>query len=117
MSHKKLSKFFILFLVFQIFACRNYQSDVKSREAVLRENLDRIRAALDQHYSDHGKYPSTLRELVRRGYFKKIQIDPITRRDDTWILVNSESGIQEIHSGAEGTDLTGTPTQNYEKNS
>jgi general secretion pathway protein G len=109
MNHKRLSTFIILFLVLQIIACRNYQSDLKAREAVLRKNLERIRTALDQYYSDHGKYPSTLRELVRRGYFKKIPIDPITRRDDTWILLNSESGIQDIHSGAEGTDLTGTP--------
>lgn len=109
MNHHKLIKLLILVLVFQIFACRNNQIAQQNKETILRENLTRIRENIDQYFSDNQKYPPSLKELVRRGYFKTIPIDPITRRDDTWILINSESGIQDIHSGAEGTDLTGTP--------
>lgn len=118
MNHKRLSKLLILIFVLQIFACRNNQIALENREGVLRENLKRMREAIDQYFSDNQKYPATLKELVRHGYFKTIPIDPITR-DDNWILVyeergpnsdpNAELGITDIHSSAEGNALDGTP--------
>ena len=105
--------------VFQIFACRNNQNAQQARESILRENLTRIRKGIDKYYSDNQKYPPTLKELVRRDYFKTLPIDPITRRDDTWVLVyeepgqnsdpHAELGITDIHSGADGHAIDGTP--------
>ena len=109
MNHKKISKLLILVLLFQILACRNNQNSLQAKETILKENLERIREGIDKYYGDNQKYPATLKELVRHGYFETIPVDPITRRNDTWILVNSESGIQDIHSGAEGQALDGTP--------
>jgi general secretion pathway protein G len=119
MNHKNLSKLLILFLVFQIFACRNNQMAQQNKETILRENLTRIRENIDQYFSDNQKYPPNLKELVRRDYFKTIPIDPITRRDNTWILVyeerdmntdpNAELGITDVHSGADGQCIDGTP--------
>jgi general secretion pathway protein G len=119
MDHKNLSKLLILFLVLQIFSCRNNQNAQQAKESILRENLTRIRENVDQYYGDNQKYPATLKELVKRGYFKTIPIDPITRRDDTWILVyeeqgmnsdpNAELGITDVHSGADGQCIDGTP--------
>jgi general secretion pathway protein G len=118
MNHKILIKSLILLFVLQIIACRNNQLALENREAILRENLTRLRDGIDKYYSDNQKYPATLKELVRRGYFKTIPIDPITR-DDNWIPVyeergpnsdpNAEPGITDIHSGAEGNTLDGTP--------
>jgi general secretion pathway protein G len=119
MNHKILIKSLILLFVLQIIACRNNQLALENREAILRENLKRMREVIDQYFSDNQKYPPSLKELVRSGYFKTIPLDPITRRNDTWVLVyeergpnsdpNAELGIQDIHSGAEGQAINGTP--------
>ena len=47
-------------------------SIVFSRESVLKEDLFRIRDAIDQYYADKGQYPSTLDALVSDGYLRKI---------------------------------------------
>ncbi len=96
---------------------RNAQE--KAKEAVLRENLFRMREVIDQYKADKGKYPTSLQQLVDEGYLRKMPLDPITGRDDTWIEVpetatesadpNDQPGIWDIRSGAEGIsklDLT-----------
>ena len=46
-------------------AVPNYQwAVIKAREAVLREDLYNFRSTIDQFYSDQGKYPDSLQELV-----------------------------------------------------
>ena len=119
MNHKIFIKLLILFFMLQIFACRNNQNAQQAKESILRDNLTRIRESIDKYYSDNQKYPSSLKELARRDYFKTIPIDPITRRDNTWILVyeergmnsdpNAELGITDVHSGADGQCIDGTP--------
>ncbi len=91
----------------------------KAREAVLRENLQRMREVLDQYYQDKGKYPESLEILVTEGYFRKMPIDPITRSDATWQVIyedpgnnpdpNQTLGVQDVKSGAQGITLDGTP--------
>jgi general secretion pathway protein G len=91
----------------------------KAKEAVLRENLTRMREVIDQYYSDKQKYPESLETLVTEGYFRKLPLDPITRSDSTWQIVYEEAGenadpmatlgIQDVHSGAQGVALDGTP--------
>lgn len=84
----------------------------KAREAVLKENLASMRDVLDKHYSDTGKYPDALEELVTRRYMRKIPIDPITDSDRTWIVVPPQDlqkgGVFDIHSGASGHARDGT---------
>ena len=43
------------------------QSVVKAREAVLMRDLFTIRDLLDQHRADKGKYPDSLKDLVKIG--------------------------------------------------
>jgi general secretion pathway protein G len=91
----------------------------KAREAVLRENLTRMREVIDQYFSDKQKYPESLEALVSEGYFRKLPYDPITRSDTTWQVVLEEAGpnsdptatlgITDVHSGAQGVALDGTP--------
>ena len=60
-------------------ALPNYRNSIiQAREAVLRENLYRLRDLIDQYQSDKGKYPETLGTLVTEGYMRKIPPDPMS---------------------------------------
>jgi general secretion pathway protein G len=98
---------------------------VRANEAVLKTNLHTMRDVIDQHYGDKGKYPTSLEQLVEAGYLKKVPMDPITKRNDTWVLIYEEDdpenpgaetdrnedgpGIVDVRSGAPGNSLDGTP--------
>lgn len=86
----------------------------RAEEAVLQENLLLMRDALDKHYSDLGRYPEALGDLVSRRYLRSIPNDPFTRRADTWLVVAppsppGASGIYDVHSGSQGTGSDGRP--------
>jgi general secretion pathway protein G len=95
-----------------------YKSSVThSREAVLKEDLFRMRDAIDQYYADKGQYPAALDSLVSEGYLRRIPKDPITDSADSWQTVPSEPdpnnptaapGIYDVKSGSDGTALDGT---------
>ncbi|HEX5612305.1 MAG TPA: prepilin-type N-terminal cleavage/methylation domain-containing protein [Burkholderiales bacterium] len=86
----------------------------RAEEAVLRENLLLMRDALDKHYSDVGKYPEALGDLVSKRYLRSIPSDPFTRRPDTWLVVappspQGASGIFDVRSGSPATGSDGRP--------
>jgi general secretion pathway protein G len=91
----------------------------RAKEAVLRENLTRIREILDQYNSDKGKYPESLETLVEEGYLRKMPRDPITQSSTTWEIIyedvgqnpdpNAKPGVFDVKSGAQGITLEGTP--------
>ena len=87
-----------------------------AKETVLREDLFRMRDAIDQYYADKGKYPTDLQALVTDQYMREVPIDPITNSRDTWQTIPAEPdptstsadpGIFNVKSGAQGTSLTG----------
>lgn len=88
----------------------------RSREAVLKEDLFRMRDAIDQHYADREQYPATLDDLVTHGYLRAIPEDPFTDSSATWRIVPSpvESddllapGIYDVGSGSDRTALDGS---------
>jgi general secretion pathway protein G len=89
----------------------------KSKETVLKHNLQQIRLALDHYNNDKGHYPADLGTLVDEGYIREIPTDPITGSKETWQLVydnardedsSYEVGIFDIHSGSEDTAIDGT---------
>ena len=91
----------------------------KAKEAVLKEDLFILRDVIDQHFTDKGKYPSTLQDLVDAGYLRKIPVDPLTNSADTWKIETvpieegsdepgDTGGVYDVHSGASGTALDGT---------
>lgn len=93
------------------------QSVVRAKEAVLKEDLFRMRDAIDQYYADKNKYPSSLEDLVSEGYLREIPVDPITNSKDTWQTVNAEPdattsasqvGIYDVKSGSELQAMDGT---------
>jgi general secretion pathway protein G len=96
-----------------------YGNSVQSaKEATLREDLFRMRDAIDQYYADKNHYPTSLDALVEDKYIRQVPVDPITKSADTWQTTlsepepgnpSAEPGIYNVKSGAEGTGLDGTP--------
>lgn len=87
-------------------------SILRAKEAALKENLFVMRKAIDDYYADTGKYPGELQELAEKRYVRKIPVDPLTGRDDTWILVRDEgegeeNGIIDVRSGSEDKSADG----------
>jgi general secretion pathway protein G len=89
-----------------------------AKEATLKEDLFRMRDAIDQYYADKGKYPADLQALVTDQYMREVPVDPISESRDTWQTIPAEPdptnpslepGIYNVKSGAEGSSLQGTP--------
>jgi general secretion pathway protein G len=95
-----------------------YQNSVRrSREAVLREDLYRMRDAIDQYYADKTKYPQALQDLVSDGYLREIPKDPMTDSAESWTTVPAEPdpanpiaepGIFSVKSGSDATAMDGS---------
>src|SRR3989442_15540042 len=59
-------------------------SVTRSKEAVLKEDLFRLRDAVDQYYADKNKYPDSLDALVSEKYLRALPVDPFTQSTSTW---------------------------------
>src|SRR5882757_3276714 len=93
------------------------QSVRHAKEAVLKEDLRTMRSAIDSYTVDKQKAPQALQDLVQAGYLKAMPKDPFTNRTDTWVpsqddtlqtLDQTEAGINDVHSGAQGAAADGT---------
>ena len=101
-----------------------YQNSVqRAREATLKEDLFRMRDAIDQYYADKGKYPGALGDLVADGYMREVPEDPMTRSRDSWQATpaepepgssSAEAGIYDVKSGSELTALDGTKYSDWD---
>ena len=89
----------------------------RAREATLHQDLFVMRDAIDKFLGDSGHYPAALEELVQARYLRNIPQDPVTKSAETWLLVRSDDaelvGVRDVHSGAEGSDSTGTAYQAF----
>jgi general secretion pathway protein G len=92
-------------------------AQIHAKEAVLKEDLFRMRDAIDQYYADKNQYPSTLDALVSEGYMRKLPEDPFTKSTTTWQTVPAEPdpsnpvaepGVYDVKSGSELTAIDGT---------
>jgi len=107
-----------LIIVLASMGMTQYRNSVRrAEEAVLKENLFRMRDAIDQYYADKNKFPSDLSELVSEGYIRELPTDPMTKSKDTWTTTQAEpdpnnpasqGGIDDVKSGSDGTALDGT---------
>ncbi|MBZ5536875.1 MAG: type II secretion system GspH family protein [Acidobacteriia bacterium] len=93
------------------------QSITRAREAVLKDDLHNLRSLIDQYTVDKQKAPQSLDDLVTAGYIREIPKDPFTNSSQSWkvdfdnAVTNpgqTESGIIDVHSGANGTSIDGT---------
>ncbi len=93
------------------------RSIIFSKEAVLKEDLFRMRDAVDQYFADKNEYPPALDSLVSEGYLRTIPKDPFTNSETTWQTSPAEPnprtptaapGIYDIKSGSDQTASDGT---------
>jgi general secretion pathway protein G len=91
---------------------------VHAKEAVLKEDLHTLRAAIDSYTMDKQKAPQSLDDLIQYGYLKSVPTDPMTDSNATWVTDTSDSlhsidqtdpGIDDIHSGSDETGSDGQP--------
>ena len=89
----------------------------RAKEATLKEDLFRMRDAIDQYYADKNKYPGSLEDLVSEKYMRAVPQDPFTQSTETWQTTMSDpdpgnpsqqSGISNVKSGSEQTGLDGS---------
>ena len=92
-------------------------SQTRAKEAVLKEDLFRMRDAIDQYYADKNSYPPSLDALVTSKYLRAVPADPFTNSSTTWQQTMSEidpanpsaePGVFDVKSGSEGRALDGT---------
>jgi len=103
----------VIGMLLTIAAPRYFKSVERSKEAVLRQDITTLRESIDHFYGDTGKYPETLEVLVEKRYLRAIPVDPIAKGADTWVVLHAEdpedTGIKDVHSGAQGNDSQGQP--------
>ncbi|HEX8812770.1 MAG TPA: type II secretion system protein [Terracidiphilus sp.] len=108
-----------IMLVLVAVAIPAYQASVRAaREAVLKEDLHTMRAAIDSYTADKQKAPQSLDDLVQEGYLREIPTDPMTHTKDSWAtdmgdalhsLDQTDPGIDDVHSGSQDTGSDGQP--------
>jgi general secretion pathway protein G len=89
---------------------------VATREAVLRDDLRKLRSLIDQFAADKGRLPQGLEEMVSEGYMREVPVDPFTNQKD-WAITTGEdpmsqegeSGMTDIHSSSGDVSTEGTP--------
>ncbi|MBI4465396.1 MAG: prepilin-type N-terminal cleavage/methylation domain-containing protein [Acidobacteria bacterium] len=98
-------------------------SIIRSKEAVLRDNLFTLRALIDQYTLDKQQAPQSLEDLSAEGYIREIPTDPFTGSNQTWtvdyesdVLMSADQtmpGIVDVHSGSNLISLTGEPYSSW----
>jgi general secretion pathway protein G len=92
------------------------QSIVRSREAVLRQDLFQLRSLISQYTLDKQKAPQSLEDIVQGGYLKSIPKDPMTNeanwevvQEDILLTVDQQDpGISDVHSASSAPSSDGT---------
>ena len=109
--------------ILAVIAVPSYIGAVRhAREAVLKEDLQVLRAAIDSYTMDKQKAPQSLDDLLQDGYLREIPQDPMTHSKETWVTDTSDSlhsldqtdpGIDDIHSGSQETGSDGQPYSSW----
>jgi general secretion pathway protein G len=97
---------------------RYFGSLERSKEAALKQTLAATRDAIDKFFSDTGKYPESLPELVEKRYLRNVPLDPITDSTTTWTIVPvpdplAKGGVYDLKSGAPGESSDGKSYAEY----
>jgi general secretion pathway protein G len=92
------------------------QSVLRSREAVLRQDLFELRSLISQYTLDKQKAPQSLDDLVTAGYIKTLPKDPMTNepnwevvQEDVLLAVDQQDpGISDVKSASSALASDGT---------
>ena len=104
-------------IILAAIALPQYQKTIlATREAVLRDDLSKMRSLIDQFAADKQKLPQSLDELVSEGYMRELPKDPITGEADWTVTTgddpnsaSGEQGVTDVHSAAADVSSEGTP--------
>lgn len=112
-----------IMLVLTTLAVASYTTAVRhAKEAVLREDLQVMRTAIQSYTMDKEKAPQSLDDLVQSGYLRTIPVDPMTQSSDTWATDSSQDmysldqtdpGVDDVHSGSADTGSNGQPYSSW----
>jgi general secretion pathway protein G len=107
-----------LIVILATIGMAQYRQSIQfTKEAVLKDDLFKMRDAIDQFYADKNKYPAALDDLVTGGYMRALPKDPFTNSTSSWQEIPGEPdpanpgtvpGIYDVKSGAEGAAIDGT---------
>ncbi len=95
---------FVVALLASLVAPVMTQSIQNARETALKEDLHVLRKAIDDFYADTGQYPESLTKLAEKRYIRKVPVDPMTERANSWVEIRGEgqnAGIVDVRSGTE----------------
>src|SRR6202790_3859832 len=108
-----------IIMVLAVVAVPSYIAAMRAaREAVLKEDLQVLRNAIDSYTADKQKAPQTLEDLVQKVYLKSIPDDPLTHSKETWVteastdlhsVEQTDPGIDDVHSGSQEPGSNGKP--------
>ena len=99
----------IIFVLLAMAAGRYERSLQRAREAVLKQDLQTMRSAIQQYTLDKEAAPQSLDDLVSAGYLREIPVDPITRTRD-WhedyeqVQLSADqtsTGITDVHASSD----------------
>jgi general secretion pathway protein G len=105
----------IIFILLGIAAGKYQMTIQRSREAVLRHDLQVMREAIDNYTLDKEAAPQSLDDLQQAGYLREVPTDPMTDQKD-WVadfdnVVMSPdqvtTGLVSVHSNSQRTSPFG----------
>jgi general secretion pathway protein G len=104
-------------IILAAIALPQYQKTIlATREAVLRDDLFKLRSLLDQYAADKQKLPQDLNELVSGGYMRELPLDPMTGQADWTPTMGADpnsstddQGVIDVHSASADLDSEGKP--------
>jgi general secretion pathway protein G len=112
----------IILVLIAMAAGRYERSVARAKEAVLKQDLQTMRGAIEQFTLDKQQAPQSLDDLVSAGYLREVPMDPITRARD-WhsdfedMMLSPEqtaNGITDVHSSSESvSSFEGTPYSSW----
>ena len=106
-----------IIIILAAIALPQYQRTIMHTcEAVLRDDLFKMRSLLDQYAADKGKLPQSLDDLITEGYMRELPVDPFTGQKDWQVTLGEdpnssegEQGVVDVHSASTDTSTEGTP--------
>jgi general secretion pathway protein G len=99
----------IILVLISMAAGRYERSLTRAREAVLKQDLQTMRNAIQQYTLDKQRAPQSIQDMVSAGYLREVPVDPITH-DRDWKLAfedvllspdQTSSGLTDVHSGSD----------------
>src|SRR3989442_7958177 len=106
-----------IIIVLAAVALPQYQKTVMhARETVLKDDLFRMRALIDQYAADKGKLPQSLDDLVTAAYIREDPKHPITDNKDLNPDTGEDpysteggNGVINVHSSSSDVSTEGSP--------